>query len=108
MAFARTLADGQQCRIRVYEIATGADIIVHTSDTILYEAPNWTADDQLILNGDGLLWSLPADGSGNPELITLDGVPELNNDHVLAPDGKPDGKPIGQTVFFVRERRAHL
>ncbi|WP_433832417.1 TolB family protein [Actinoplanes sp. CA-015351] len=112
MAFARTLAAGQQCRIRVYEIATGADIVVHTSDTILYEAPNWTAGNQLVLNGNGLLWSLPADGSGNPELIALEGVPELNNDHVLAPDGKPagkpagepagkqDGKPSGQTVFL--------
>ncbi|MEV6347517.1 hypothetical protein [Actinoplanes sp. NPDC051851] len=61
--------------------------LLHTGTTTLFEAPNWTPSDELILNGDGLLWSLPADGSADPRQIPLSGVPELNNDHVLSPDG---------------------
>ncbi|GIF22878.1 Tol biopolymer transport system component [Actinoplanes tereljensis] len=76
------------CRIQVYDVTTASTTLVHTSSTVHFEAPNWTADGHLILNGDGLLWSLPADGSGEPRQISLDGVPELNNDHVLAPDGE--------------------
>jgi dipeptidyl aminopeptidase/acylaminoacyl peptidase len=76
------------CRIQVYDVATGTTTPVHISSTVHFEAPNWTADGQLVLNGDGLLWSLPADGSQAPRRIPLDGVPELNNDHVPAPDGE--------------------
>jgi hypothetical protein len=85
MAYARALAAGQVCRIHTYEISTGLSHLVHSSSTVLYEAPNWTAGGDLILNGNGLLWSLPADGSAPPRPIPLRGVPELNNDHVLAP-----------------------
>ena len=84
---ARALADGQGCRIRTFDITTGETQTVHASDSVLFEAPNWTHDDQLIVNGDGLLWRVPA-GGGTPEAVALDGVPELNNDHVLAPDGE--------------------
>jgi Tol biopolymer transport system component len=55
---------------------------------VLYEAPNWTVDGHLVLNGDGVLWRLDAAGGSEPERIAITGVPELNNDHVLAPDGK--------------------
>jgi TolB protein len=88
MAYARKLADGQTCRIHVHDVATGATTLVHASPTMLFEAPNWTGDGHLVLNGDGLLWTLPADGSGAPRPVPLEGIPELNNDHVLAPDGK--------------------
>ncbi|GAA2692306.1 hypothetical protein Apa02nite_034720 [Actinoplanes palleronii] len=88
MASARTLAPGQHCRILVCEVDSGVLTVVHKSALVLFEAPNWTANDQLVVNGEGLLWSLPADGSAAPQLIPLEGVPELNNDHVLAPDGK--------------------
>ena len=39
------------------------------------------------MNGDRRLWAVP---HGDPRLvpIPIDEVPELNNDHVLAPDGK--------------------
>jgi len=85
MAYARSLAAGQVCRIHTYEISTGLSKLVHSSSTVLYEAPNWTAGGDLILNGNGLLWSAPADGSAPPRPIPLRGVPELNNDQVLAP-----------------------
>jgi TolB protein len=88
MSYARRLAAGQRCRILTFEIATGAATVVHTDDTVLFEAPNWTGDGRLVLNGDGLLWTMPADGSGPPRQVALDGIPELNNDHVLAPDGE--------------------
>ncbi|MCY1136727.1 hypothetical protein OWR29_01870 [Actinoplanes sp. Pm04-4] len=88
MAYARKLADGQTCRIHRYDIATGESTLVHTSPTVLFEAPNWTTGGDLVLNGDGILWSLPADGSAPPRPIPYEGLPELNNDHVLAPDGE--------------------
>lgn len=84
---ARALRPGQTCRIRVFDIATSRSTTVHESSTTLFEAPNWTRDGQLVVNGEGVLWSLPADGSAQPAPITIDGVPDLNNDHVLAPDG---------------------
>lgn len=83
MAYARKLAAGQQCRVLTYDIVSGVSAVVHTSATILFEAPNWTAGGQLVLNGDGLLWSMAADGSSPPRPIPVKGIPELNNDHVL-------------------------
>jgi TolB protein len=38
------------------------------------------------VNADGLLWRLPVAG-GTLEPIEMGGVPEINNDHVIAPDG---------------------
>jgi TolB protein len=87
MAHARKLAAGQTCRIHVADVVTGTATLVHTGTDVLFEAPNWTAGGDLIVNGDGRLWALPADGSAAPRPIPLD-VPELNNDHVLAPDGE--------------------
>lgn len=67
---------------------------------MLAEAPNWTPDGSaLVVNADGVLFRVPLDA---PSLqpIGLDGVPaELNNDHVLAPDG---------SVAYVSARNGHL
>ncbi|HWS39639.1 MAG TPA: hypothetical protein VN408_43690 [Actinoplanes sp.] len=60
--------------------------VVHTSTAVLFEAPNWTHDGLLVLNGDGLLWTMSADGSSPPRAVPFTGLPEVNNDHVLAPD----------------------
>ncbi|MEU8664921.1 hypothetical protein [Actinoplanes philippinensis] len=87
------------CRIHTYDIVTGERTLVHTSTSVHFEAPNWTAGGTLILNGDGLLWALPADGTGEPRRIPLDGVPELNNDHVLAP---------GHETIFLSANDGHL
>jgi Tol biopolymer transport system component len=59
--------------------------VVFASSTLLFEAPNWVGD-RLIVNGDGGLFAVPA-GGGELEPIELGGVPEINNDHVVAPDG---------------------
>ncbi|WP_251045847.1 biopolymer transporter Tol [Arthrobacter sp. ISL-85] len=54
---------------------------------MLLEAPNWTRDGRaLILNGDGRLWRFDLAGSCLTE-VPLTRVPDLNNDHVLDPDG---------------------
>jgi len=74
--------------VHIFDLRDSSDTVVQTDSNRLFEAPNWTRDDQLILNGDGLLWTLPADGSAPPSEIPLAGAPELNNDHVLAPDGR--------------------
>jgi len=51
------------------------------------EAPNWTRDGAaLILNGAGKMWHFDV-GSRAVSQVPLTGVPDLNNDHVLAPDG---------------------
>lgn len=84
----RVLQPGQRGRIRVWDRATETVRTVHESTERLYEAPNWTPDGRLLVNGDGLLWTLPADGSGEPEVLPAEGLPPVNNDHVPSPDGR--------------------
>ncbi|WP_214651123.1 TolB family protein [Brachybacterium halotolerans] len=83
----RTLAAGQVSRIRVWERGSGAIRTVHVSSERLFEAPNWRADGQLLVNAEGALWTLPSDGSQDPQRVDAPGLPPVNNDHVLAPDG---------------------
>lgn len=85
-SYARTLQPDQRCRVHVYDTVTGADSIVFESTELLLEAPNWSIDGMLVLNGAGTLWRLASDGTGDLEPIPLE-VPELNNDHVISPDG---------------------
>ncbi|MWV49065.1 biopolymer transporter Tol [Rathayibacter sp. VKM Ac-2803] len=97
---ARSLLPRQLCRIRVHDVETGVATTVFESDSVLVEAPNWSPDGSfLVVNGDGGLFRLPLDGGGL-ESIPLDGVPdELNNDHVLAPEGG---------IAYVSARDGHL
>ncbi|KSU76028.1 WD40-like Beta Propeller Repeat [Pseudarthrobacter enclensis] len=82
----RTLRPGQRCEVRIASVTGGSTLLFSTGDLLL-EAPNWTQDGSaLILNGDGKLWSLDIATAELAE-IPLAGIPELNNDHVLAPDG---------------------
>lgn len=83
----RTLAKGQRCEVWVHDVASGENRMIFSTTDLLLEAPNWALDgDALILNGNGTLWRLPVDA---PHLHAIDiqGVPPLNNDHVLDPDG---------------------
>ncbi len=85
--YARTLAPGQRCEVRIAGPGGGETLLLAT-DEVLLEAPNWTLDGSaLILNGSGVLWRLDLQ-SGTLGHVPLSGVPELNNDHVLAPDGR--------------------
>ena len=83
----RELAKGQRCQVWIHDTASGENRMILETTDLLLEAPNWTLQgDALILNGRGLLWRLPLE---EPALqgIDLQGLPPLNNDHVLDPDG---------------------
>ena len=82
----RRLSADQTCEVWTHDAITGESRLVFATRDLLLEAPNW-AGDALILNGDGRLWRLPL---AAPELqeIPLQGVVDLNNDHVLDPDGR--------------------
>lgn len=83
----RTLQPGQRCEVWIASV-TGQAELLYSTENILFEAPNWTLDgDALVLNGDGKLWTLDVSGGG-PTEVPLARVPDLNNDHVLAPDGE--------------------
>ncbi|EJJ27094.1 periplasmic component of the Tol biopolymer transport system [Rhizobium sp. CF142] len=83
----RELAKGQRCQVWIHDTASGENRMILETADLLLEAPNWTRQgDALILNGKGLLWRLPLDEPGL-QVIDLQGVPPLNNDHVLDPDG---------------------
>lgn len=85
----RTLEPNQSARVHVHDIVTGEDVVVHESNQVLLEAPNWSVDgERLLLNGDGLLWSLALETGAQPEPIPYSELAELNNDHVLDPGGE--------------------
>jgi TolB protein len=60
------------------------------TDELLVEAPNWSLDGSaLLLNGDGRLWRLELDDvAAGLQPVEFDGLPPINNDHVLDPDGE--------------------
>lgn len=94
----RTLQPGQRCEVWIASVS-GESTLVYSTDDVLLEAPNWTLDgSSLILNGDGKLWTLDVSG-GEPAEVPLTGVPDLNNDHVLAPDG---------TTVFLSANDGHI
>jgi TolB protein len=93
VSYLRSLAPGQRCRVWVADVATGTTELVFETDDNLFEAPNWAraedgGDGELVLNGEGVLWSLRPDAGARPRRIDIAGVPDLNNDHVLAPSGR--------------------
>jgi TolB protein len=86
---ARALAPGQRSQIWLGGPGLAEPELVFETAEILVEAPNWSLDGRfLLVNGNGLLWRLEIEA---PERglspIEFTGLPELNNDHVLDPDG---------------------
>jgi TolB protein len=83
----RTLQPGQRCEVWTAS-ATGQRALVYATEDVLLEAPNWTLDGaSLVLNGGGKLWTLDLAGRTISQ-VPLTGIPDLNNDHVLDPDGE--------------------
>ncbi|MGO4490526.1 TolB family protein [Arthrobacter sp. 2YAF22_2] len=83
----RVLLPDQRCEVWTASAATGARELVFSTGELLVEAPNWTHDGAaLILNGAGSLWRLDL-GTGSLGEVPVSGIPDLNNDHVLAPGG---------------------
>lgn len=86
-AAGRILMPGQRCEVWVASVTTGSRELIFATDGLLLEAPNWTHDGgSLVLNGAGALWRLDL-GTCLLGRVPLAGIPALNNDHVLAPDG---------------------
>lgn len=81
----RTLLDGQRSELTVIDLDGNATVIF-TADEII-EAPNWTADGTaLVFNAGGKLFRIaPTGGEVTP--IDTGHLADLNNDHVLSPDG---------------------
>jgi Tol biopolymer transport system component len=87
-AQARRLAAELICELVVIG-RDGTDPTVIYDSAALIEAPNWTPDGQwLIYNADGRLWRLRRDGAKGPTRIDSRPVENLNNDHVISPDGR--------------------
>ncbi len=85
-------ANGRRAQLMTIGI-DGADKRLIYETTSSLEAPNWSPDGKwLVCNGGGALWRIAADGSGQPENIPTGDVMKVNNDHVLAPDGR--------TIYF--------
>lgn len=83
----RVLQAHQRADLHVVDVESGVVRLVHSSDQLLFEAPNWTPDGtSLLVNGDGLLFRVLATG-GELESVSLGGIPPINNDHVVSPDG---------------------
>jgi TolB protein len=83
----RELAPNQTSQLIVIDIESGEQTVVFEADEII-EAPNWTPDGQaLILNAGGEIWRLDVEGRGTIERIDTGHLHDLNNDHVLSPDG---------------------
>jgi TolB protein len=83
----RTLASNQTCQVWLHDVNLAQNTLLFETSALLLEAPNWSPDGQsLILNGDGTLWRLPLH---EPALhsIAIEGLPPMNNDHVLDPNG---------------------
>ncbi len=84
----RTFRPRQRAEISVVDVETGEVSVVHTTKQILVEAPNWSRDGAwLVVNGDGRLFRVAVDGSTGLEEIPMTGVPAVDTNHVLSPDG---------------------
>ncbi|MDI7865040.1 biopolymer transporter Tol, partial [Rhizobiaceae bacterium n13] len=67
----------------------GTHIKVVYETTELIEAPNWTPDGRwLVYNVDGRLLRISPDGQVGPTRINTAPIEDLNNDHVISPDGR--------------------
>ncbi|MBE7175022.1 MAG: TolB family protein [Mucilaginibacter polytrichastri] len=79
-------SDKIQTFVQVITVDEGKEKTVFTANRHL-EAPNWTGNDQLLMNGGGLLYLLPAKG-GKLRPLNIDTIKGCNNDHGFSPDGR--------------------
>ena len=89
-----------QCSELVVADRSGAALKVIYETSELIEAPNWTPDGKwLIFNADGRLFRISPDGTDGPCRINTAPVEDLNNDHVISPDGQ---------TLFISANDGHL
>ncbi|GAA4686359.1 TolB family protein [Frondihabitans cladoniiphilus] len=85
----RQLATGQRSEVWTAPAEGGPATLLFTTDTILIEAPNWSADgESLYVNGAGKLWRLDVASPTALHEVEFVGLPPINNDHVLTRDGQ--------------------
>lgn len=94
----RPLQPGQVSQVRVVSRDGTEDRLVFEAGHLL-EAPNWTGDGALIVNGGGRLFRLALADGAVPEPIAVEGISDANNDHLLSPDGK--------TIYLSASRCVH-
>ena len=81
----RSLAAGQRSELTVIDLDGKQEVILTSGEVV--EAPNWSPDGQwLVFNAGGRLFRIAPVG-GTPEQIDTGSLADLNNDHVLSPDG---------------------
>lgn len=75
-----------RAELRTHSVSTGEDVLVFATDQHV-EAPNWSPDGRwLVVNCGGRIFRIPPTG-GRLELVDTAPLDQLNNDHVLSPDG---------------------
>ncbi len=80
----RKLGPGQRTEVWIADALGGAPELVHASEELLLEAPNWAPDGAaLLLNGHGLLWRLTLEPEATLDQVIIDDLPPINNDHVV-------------------------
>jgi TolB protein len=72
--------------LEVVDVESERRTVVH-EEKRHFEAPNWTRDNQLIVNAGGKLYRIPVTGGTLTE-IPLKFSANVNNDHLLSADGK--------------------
>lgn len=93
----RALSLGQVSHLEVIDLDGNRRVVLVADEVI--EAPNWSPDGNwLVFNAGGQLFKISPDG-GTPEHIVTTGLDDLNNDHVLSPDG---------TTIYVSSDDGHL
>ncbi|MHA6297132.1 TolB family protein [Devosia sp. CAU 1758] len=81
----RSLGKGQLSKLTVIDL-DGKQEIIFSADEVI-EAPNWSPDGKwLVFNAGGRLFRMPTVG-GAPQEIDSGHLDDLNNDHVISPDG---------------------
>lgn len=84
----RRLLPSQTCELVVADRSGDALTVIYETSELI-EAPNWTPDGQwLVYNADGRLFRISPDGTDGPHRINTAPIEDLNNDHVIAPDGE--------------------
>lgn len=90
--------------LAIYDLATGAVTSVLKTDRLI-EAPNWTGDGALIVNGDGRLYRVELKGEAKLTEIDTGFAVKCNNDHGLSPDGRAvvisDQSEDGKSCIYV-------
>jgi Tol biopolymer transport system component len=84
----RRLIPNQICELVVADRDGGTPFVIYDTSELI-EAPNWTPDGRwLVYNADGRLFRISPDGLDGPHRIDTAPIENLNNDHVISPDGE--------------------